>query len=55
VFGRSSLEELVRTGQSHILGIVNVGLNPETLDIEKLATLVHEIRGHHDYCRIVAT
>ena len=49
MFGRLSLEELVRTGQSNILGVVNVGLNQETLELAKLATLVQEIKGHHDY------
>ena len=49
MFGRLSLEELVRTGQSNILGVVNVGLNQETLDLTKLATLVQEIKGYHDY------
>jgi hypothetical protein len=49
MFGRLSLEELVRTGQSNILGVVNVGLNQETIELEKLATLVQEIKGHHDY------
>jgi len=50
LFGTLSLEELVRTGQSNILRVVNVGLNQETMDIEKLATLVQDIKGHHDYC-----
>ena len=50
VFGRRSLEELVRIGQSNILGVVNIGLNQETMDMEKLATLVQDIKGHHDYC-----
>jgi hypothetical protein len=49
-FGRLSLEKLVRTGQSNILGIFNVGLDQETTEIEKLATLVQDIKGHHDYC-----
>jgi hypothetical protein len=49
VFGRWSLEELVRTGHSNILGVVNVGIDQETMEIEKLATLVQDIRGHHDY------
>jgi hypothetical protein len=50
MFGRLSLEELVRTGQSNILGVVNIGLDQETMEIEKLATLVQDIKGHHDYC-----
>jgi len=49
VFGRLSLEELVRTGKSQILRVVNVGLGQETTEIEKLATLVQDIKGHHDY------
>ena len=49
VFGRLSLEELLRTGQSNILAVVNVGLDQETSEIEKLATLVQDIKGHHDY------
>lgn len=49
VFGRLPLEELVRTGQSNILGVVNVGLDQETMELEKLATLVQDIKGHHDY------
>ena len=49
VFGRLSLEELVRAGQSNILGVVNVGVDQETMEIEKLATLVQDIKGHHDY------
>ena len=50
LFGRLSLEELVRTGQSNTLGVVNVGIDQETMEIEKLATLVQDIKGHHDYC-----
>ena len=50
LFGTLSLEELVRTGQSNILGVVNVGVDQETMEIEKLATLVQDIKGHHDYC-----
>jgi hypothetical protein len=50
LFGRLSLEKLVRTGQSNTLGVVNVGLDQETMEIEKLATLVQDIKGHHDYC-----
>jgi hypothetical protein len=49
VYGRLSLEELVRTGQSDLLGVVNVGLDQETMELEKLATLVQDIKGHHDY------
>jgi len=49
VFGRSSLKELIRTGQSNILGVVNVGLDQDAMEIEKLATLVEHIKGHHDY------
>ena len=49
VFGRLALEELVRNGQSNILGVVNVGIDQETMEIEKLATLVQDIKGHHDY------
>jgi len=51
VFGRSTLEELVRTGQSNILGVVNVGLDQDAMEIEKLATLVQHIKGYHDYYR----
>lgn len=49
IYGRSSLEDLVRTGESHLLGIVNVGLDQETMEMEKLATLVHSIKGRSDY------
>jgi hypothetical protein len=55
VFGRWSLEELVRTGESNILRVMNVGLDQETMEIEKLATLVQDIRGHHDYHGASAT
>ncbi len=48
VFGSLSLEELVRTGQSNILGVVNVGLGQGIRDLEKLAALVHDIKGHHE-------
>jgi hypothetical protein len=54
VFGRLSLEKLVRTGQSNVLGVVNIGLGQETMGIEKLATLVQDIKGHHDYCVVKA-
>ncbi len=50
MFGRSSLEELLRTGQSNLLGVVNVGINRNTMELEKLAALVEDIKGHHDYC-----
>jgi hypothetical protein len=49
LFGRSALEELVATGHGNILGIFNVGLDLETTEIEKLVTLVEDIKGHHDY------
>ena len=49
LFGRMSLEELVLTVQSNTLGVVNVGLDQERMEIEKLATLVQDIKGHHDY------
>lgn len=49
LFGRLSLEKLVLTGQSNTLGVVNVGLDQESMEIEKLATLVQDIKGHHDY------
>ena len=48
VFGSLSLEELARTGQSNILGVVNVGLGQEAMGLEKLATLVHDIKGLED-------
>ncbi len=54
LFGRLSLEELLDTGESNILGVVNVGLDQETTEIEKLATLVQDIKGHHDYYGIGA-
>lgn len=46
---------LVRCGQCNILGIVNIGLDQETMDLEtmdleKPAAMVHEIKGYHDYC-----
>jgi hypothetical protein len=50
VYGKLTLEELVRTGQSNILGVVNVEVEPKSLEIEKLAMLVQDIKGHHDYC-----
>ncbi len=55
VFGSLSLEELVRTGQSNILGVVNVGLGQEAIGLEKLAALVHDIKGHNEYCAAKAT
>jgi hypothetical protein len=48
LFGRLSLENLVRTGQSNTLGVMNVGLDQETTELDKLAALVQEIKGHHD-------
>ena len=48
VFGRQSLEEILRCGQCDILGIVNIGLDLETTDLTKLATKVEEIKGYHD-------
>ena len=50
LFGRLSLEELIHTGQSNTLGVMNVGFDQETMEIDKLATLVQDIKGHHDYC-----
>jgi len=49
VYGRKSLEELVRCGQCNILGVVNIGVDEETLDLEKLGVIVQEIKGYHDY------
>jgi hypothetical protein len=48
LYGRLALEELVLNGQSNILGIFNVGLDQETTEIEQLANLVFDIKGHHD-------
>jgi len=50
LFGRLSLEELLHTGQSNTLGVVNVGLDQRSTELEKLATLVQDIKGHHDFC-----
>jgi hypothetical protein len=49
IFGRSALEELVRFGKSDILRVVNVGIDQETEELEKLAALVQDIKGYHDY------
>jgi len=51
VYGRMLLEELVRCGQCNILGVLNIGVDRETLDLEKLAAIVQEIKGYHDYSR----
>ena len=48
VYGRTSLEELVRCGQCNILGVVNIAVDEETADLEKLAAIVQEIKGFHD-------
>jgi len=48
VYGRTSLEELVRCGQCNILGVVNIAVDEETSDLEKLAAIVQEIKGFHD-------
>ncbi len=50
LFRSVSLEGLACTEQYKILGIVYVGLGLETIGIEKLATLVQDIKRHHDYC-----
>jgi len=49
VYGRTALEEIVRCGQCDILGVVNIAVDEETLDLEKLAAIVQEIKGFHDY------
>ncbi len=49
VYGRSSLEELLHTGHSGILGVLNVGVDQQSEEIDKLATLVQDVKGHHDY------
>ena len=48
MFGRLSLEELVCTGQCDVLGVVNVGLDQGAMGLNKLATLVQDIKGHHE-------
>jgi len=48
VYGRTSLEELVRCGQCNIMGVVNIAVDEETSDLEKLAAIVQEIKGFHD-------
>jgi hypothetical protein len=55
LFGKPALEELVRTGQSSILGVFNVGLDKETTELEELAALVQDIKGHHDHYAAGAT
>jgi hypothetical protein len=52
VFGKESLEEILRCGQCNILGIVNVGLDLQTKDLTNLASMVQEIKGHHDCCGV---
>ncbi len=49
VFGRRSLEELVLAGTSNILRVVNVGIDQESVEVEKLTSLVQDIKGYHDY------
>jgi hypothetical protein len=49
LFGRLSLEELVRNGQSNTLIVMNVGLDQETMELDKVAAMVQDIKGSHDY------
>ena len=49
LFGRQTLEDLVRTGQCPMLGIVNIGLEHDVTQIEKLTDLIKDIKGYHDY------
>jgi hypothetical protein len=49
MFGRVALDGLVQTGQSNILGIFNVGLDQESTQITRLAALVNDVHGHHEY------
>jgi len=49
VYGKMSLDELVRYGHCKILGVVNIGVDEEALDLEKLAEIVQEVKGYHDY------
>ena len=49
VYGRKTLENIVRSGVSQKTPVVYVALDQETDELEKLVALVTVIKGHHDY------
>jgi hypothetical protein len=50
VFGRAFLQELIDSGQaSRVARLVEIGIDDGTEDLDRLLTLVRELRGRHDY------
>jgi hypothetical protein len=47
VFGTPSLDETVRMGEVQALDTVRIDLDAKAGELEKLAALVHEIKGQH--------
>ena len=55
VYGRKSIEKLFRSGKPERLGVMYIGLDQETEELEKLIALVRVVKGHDDYRRPVPT
>ena len=49
VYGRKTLEQIVRSGATQRVPVVDVALDQETDELEKLLALVTVLKGHDDY------
>jgi len=49
VYGRSALEEIAQSGKGRKLEVLEVELDMETDELERLLALMRVMKGHDDY------
>jgi hypothetical protein len=49
VYGRKTLEKIIRTGKGRQVRTLKVSLDQETDELERLLALVTVVKGRHDY------
>jgi hypothetical protein len=49
VFGRDTMERIVRSGAPEPCRVLQIGLDQDTDELEKLLALVQVVKGRHDY------
>jgi hypothetical protein len=49
VFGRHTMEEMIRSGQERTVRVLRIGVDQETEELERLVALVRVVKGWDDY------
>jgi hypothetical protein len=50
LYGRETLEEIIRSGTSREAAVVTVNLDTATEELDRLERVVREIKGHSSFC-----